>query len=275
MASPCEVLVDTQDLEFGREIGKLVQREAERIEHKFSRYRDSVITRINTSNDAVVEVDEETANLLDFAGHCFELSGGRFDITSGVLRRAWRFDGSDHQPDRALIRQLIPLIGWRKLEWQRPHLKLKPGMELDFGGIGKEYAVDRALAIASNRCAAPVLVNLGGDLRISGPRADGSRWRVAIENVDATKSTAGVIEIAHGAIATSGDTHRYLTSRTKRYGHILDPRTGWPIADAPRTVTVAAATCTEAGLCAKLAMLQGKGAENFLRREGVRAWCIR
>jgi thiamine biosynthesis lipoprotein len=86
---------------------------------------------------------------------------------------------------------------------------------------------------------------------------------------------AGVLQIHAGGLATSGDTHQFLLKNGRRYSHILDPRTGWPIEDAPRSVTVAAATCMEAGMMTTLAMLQGARAEEFLAREGVRHWVQR
>jgi len=111
-------------------------------------------------------------------------------------------------------------------------------MEIDIGGIGKEYAVDRALALAAGSTDAPMLVNLGGDLRVSGPRRDGSPWYVAIEDVDFAGSAASPLELSNGALATSGDAHRYVTGIGARFGHVLDPHTGWPISGAPRSVTV-------------------------------------
>jgi len=112
-------------------------------------------------------------------------------------------------------------------------------------------------------------------LRVSGPRRDGTPWYVAIEDVDRAGNAAGLLELSSGALATSGDTYRYVVRDGVRYGHVLNPQTGWPIADAPRSVTVHAPTCTEAGLLAKLALLRGPGAEEFLKLEKVRAWCVR
>ena len=166
-------------------------------------------------------------------------------------------------------------VGWHKARWTRPKLRLAPGMEIDFGGIGKEYAVDRALQLARAHTQVPILVNFGGDLRVSGPRADGSPWYVAIEDVDRAGSAAALLEMSQGAIATSGDAHRHVTEAGVRYGHVLDPTTGWPVTDAPRSVTVHAASCCEAGLLAKLALLRGRNAEEFLRAEQVRSWCVR
>jgi thiamine biosynthesis lipoprotein len=276
MATPCEVRVECDDAVLARQIADAVQAEARRIEQKFSRYRDdSVVGRINAAGGRGTAVDAETSHLLDFAAQCFELSNGLFDITSGVLRRAWRFDGSDRLPEPAQIAPLLRLVGWKRASWRPPYFTLPAGMEIDLGGLAKEYAVDRALAAARAITALPVLVNFGGDLAVSGPRADGSRWNVAIASVESNDAMAGMLELAHGALATSGDARRFLLKDGVRYGHILNPRTGWPVKNTPRSVTVAAPSCVEAGMIATLAMLQGKRAEAFLKREGARAWCIR
>jgi thiamine biosynthesis lipoprotein len=275
MASPCLVLVDTPDSKRGTALGELARDEALRIEAKYSRYRPSIVTSINQSAGQPVEVDEETADLIDYSVSCYELSAHRFDITSGALRRAWKFDRSAPAPTPAQVNEALAFVGWHRVHWNRPLLQLTAGMEIDFGGIGKEYAVDRALSLAQARDSVPLLINFGGDLRVSGPRQDGSAWRVAIEDVDRLGTSAGLLELTSGALATSGDAHRHVMSGGVRYGHVLDPVTGWPLADAPRSVTVHAATCSEAGLLAKLALLRGADAEQFLRSEQVRAWCVR
>ena len=276
MATPCEVRIETDDAALAKRVFAAVETETRRIEQKFSRYRpDSVISAINAAAGRATEVDTETAMLLDFAEQCHGLSNGLFDITSGALRRIWHFDGSDHLPDKAEIAAVLPLIGWHQLRWQRPVITLKHGMEIDFGGLAKEYAVDRAVALARQITAVPVLVNFGGDLCVSGARRDASPWKVAIESVERSGAMAGMLELSQGALATSGDARRFLLKDGIRYGHILNPKTGLPISGALRSVTVAAATCVEAGMTATMAILQGKHAERFLKREAVRAWCVR
>jgi thiamine biosynthesis lipoprotein len=109
---------------------------------------------------------DPTASLIDFASRCFVLSEGLFDITSGV-RRAWKFDGSDRVPEAAIIEQLLPLVGFEKLQWRSPRLLLPAGMELDFGGIGKEYAVDRAYELLAVRVRTPLSISVA----ICGPTA--------------------------------------------------------------------------------------------------------
>ena len=276
MASPCEVRADDPDPILAAHLGQIAEAEAKRIEIKYSRYRDdSVVTKINTSHGKPVTVDDETAALLDYADSCYQLSNGLFDVTSGVLRRIWKFDGSDNVPSKQQVAEVLPFIGWNKVTWRRPELILPEGMEIDFGGLGKEYAVDSAVLKIMQVSDAPVLVNFGGDLRVSGPRTGNQRWRVAIESVDGESVSTARLEIANGALTTSGDARRFLLKNGVRYSHILDPRTGWPVKDPPRSVTVAAPTCMEAGVISTLAMLQGKKAEKFLKREGVQSWVVR
>ncbi len=275
MASPCEVLLATSDLALAREIARIAAAEALRIERKFSRYRpDSVITRLNNSAGARVEVDDETAALLSFAAHCHALSDGRFDVTSGVLRRVWRFDGSDRLPDPAAVAALLPLIGFGKIAWEPPFVGVPRGMEIDFGGIGKEYAVDRVLGLVLTDFDGAALVNFGGDLATNRAPATGP-WRVGVERPGSDREAALLLELSQGALATSGDTHRYLLRDGVRYGHIMDVRTGWPVPAAPASITVASSSCVEAGMLATLSMLQGAGAEAFLDEQGVRYWCLR
>jgi thiamine biosynthesis lipoprotein len=274
MAGPCELLLPKCDPAKALEHGALVAAEAWRIEKKFSRYRDDSVTAwIHQSRGTAINVDTETASLIDFARQCFELSGGLFDITSGVLRQAWKFDGSDRVPEPAAIERLLKLVGFEKLEWKSPRLLLPPGMELDFGGMGKEYAVDNAYAILAAELDGPFLVNFGGDLRANRAPPQGS-WQVGIERPDSDQEPSMILELQHGALATSGDSRRYVLRNGVRFGHILDPRTGWPVAGAPRSVTVAASSCTEAGLLSTLALLNGAGAKEFLAQQGVRHWLV-
>jgi thiamine biosynthesis lipoprotein len=272
MASPCELLLPMIDRPMALQFGALVAQEAWRIEKKYSRYRtDSVTAWIHANCGTPIEVDLETASLIDFASQCYQISDGLFDITSGILRHAWKFDGSDRVPKPETIERLLPSIGFDKLQWHSPRLLLPIGMELDFGGIGKEYAVDRAYDSLAAVRSDPFLINFGGDLRANRAPAHGS-WQVGIERPDTVGQASKILELGHGALATSGDSRRYLLKDGVRFGHILDPRTGWPVAGAPRSVTVAASSCTEAGLLATLALLQGDRAKELLEQEGVRYW---
>ena len=114
------------------------------------------------------------------------------------------------------------------------------------------------------------IINFGGDLVVDGPRSDGTLWNVGIEDPRmASPSVLAQLKVCQGGIATSGDARRFLRRDGRRYGHILDPRTGWPVEGAPSAVTVVGPTCMEAGMLATFAILHGPDARAFLEAQGV------
>jgi thiamine biosynthesis lipoprotein len=276
MASPCEVLIDTDDKSLAQAILDIAEREARRVEAKFSRYRaGNIIHQINHSMGQRVRVDEETEALLGYAATCHRMSHGMFDITSGVLRRVWKFDGGEHVPSQAEVQDALRHVGWERIVYEDSTLRMPAGMEIDLGGIGKEYAVDRAAALIQARTTASFLVNFGGDLLAVGPCRGERPWRVGIDDPDRPGEAALYrIDIPAGALATSGDARRFVRWNGKRLGHILNPKTGWPVEDAPRAVTVLGQTCIEAGTLSTLAYLQGSRAREFLEQQGVQFWIV-
>ncbi len=276
MASPCEVLIDSEDTGLAHEIIACAVAEATRIEHKFSRYRDdNPIYQINHSADEFVDLDDETERLIAFAFECYALSEGLFDITSGILRKIWRFDGKHSIPTQKQVDEILPFIGLNHVTHESKRLKLPAGMQIDLGGIGKEYAVDRIVGLLRDQFEPGILVNLGGDIAITRVRQGGDDWHIGIEDPNRSQQASSSLKISRGAIATSGDARRCIIHRGKRYGHIINPKTGWPTADSPRSVTVIAGTCTDAGIIATLAMLQGKYAEEFLEQQELKFYCHR
>ena len=277
MGSPCELLCETASANEAEEAASLVANEAWRIEEKFSRYiSDNIVDQINSASGSGVEVDEETAGLIEFANFLYDMSDGRFDITSGVLRRVWAFDGSDRVPSDAEILNVMRHVGWERVSWKNRVLKLPAGMQIDLGGVGKEYAVDKAVSLIRGQTAIPCLVNFGGDIAVTGPPTCQPSWQIGREALQGpSASPSGLIQLKTGALATSGDTPRFLLKDGIRYSHILDPNTGWPIAGAPASITVAADTCVQAGVFCTLAMLRGREAESMLDSEGVTYWCLR
>lgn len=275
MASPCEVLFETEHIDLVKPIAQQVAAEAWRIEDKFSRYKtDNICHAINHSEGKKVSIDQECYQLLCFAEQCFQLSDGLFDLTSGILRRIWQFNGQGRVPNQSQIDALLPYIGWQKLDIRETSIVVPKNMELDFGGIGKEYAVDKALKLVSATTKIPTLINFGGDLAVTSCRNNGDFWQVGIEHPGFENNATAVIAIRRGALATSGDAKRFIQYQGKRYSHILNAKTGWPISDAPRSITVAAEHCIEAGLLSSLAMLQGKQAQQFLLDQEVKHWLV-
>ena len=268
MASPCEVMLwSARDATASLAAAAA---EVRRIEAKYSRFRDdSVVAAINRSaGAAAIDLDAETVALVQFAAALHADSDGLFDLTSGVLRRAWRFKEA-RLPDPAEVAALLPLIGWQRAEWNPPSLRLPlAGMELDFGGFGKEYAADRAAAALHERGERHALVNLGGDVRLLGGPPDGSPWRIAIQHPRREDVALARIELRDGALATSGDYERFIEVAGRRYCHMLDPRTGWPV-ECGRSATVVAPLCAVAGAHATIALLKGDDGPAYLDALGL------
>jgi thiamine biosynthesis lipoprotein len=247
--------------------------EVVRIEQAYSRYRpDSIVSRINAAAGSAnaIPVDDETAALLQFADRLHRESDGLFDITSGVLRRVWDFKAA-RPPTRAAVSAVLPLVGWAAVEFDGRCIRLpRTGMELDFGGFGKEYAADRAAHVLREAGLRHGYVNLGGDLRLLGPMPDGRPWHLGIAHPRRPGQVIVSVELRTGALATSGDYERYFERKGRRYCHLLNPFTGWPVQHW-QSISIVAPACLAAGALSTVAMLKGPQAPAFLSAQGV-AW---
>ena len=141
-------------------------------------------------------------------------------------------------------------------------------MELDFGGIGKEYAADRSADVCRDMGITCGLIDLGGDICTIGARLDGQLWQIGIRHPRDTSASLGNIQLASGAVATSGDYERYIEVADKRYCHILNPHTGWP-SEGLACVSVMAEQCLLAGALSTIAMLKGEAGKEWLKKLGV------
>ncbi len=270
MASENELQLYANDRAEGARVAKLASDEVRRVERKFSRYRDdSLLTQINQAAGLhAVPIDTETAALLAYGDACFKKSNGLFDLTSGVLRRCWNFKEAC-LPDPKHLRATLTLVGWDKIHWSPSEIYLPtPGMQLDFGGIGKEYAADRAAALCLNEGINHGLVNLAGDIRILGAHPDGSPWRIGIKHPRQPGATIASVNLTSGALATSGDYERFFEIAGRRYSHILNAKTGYPVSEL-QAVSVTAPLCSVAGSLSTIAMLKGRKGPRFLRSENV------
>jgi thiamine biosynthesis lipoprotein len=279
MASTCSLQIDGRDERVMRQAATQAIAEVHRIERKFSRYLDtSVISRINHGAGLdMIEVDAETHGLLDFADQLWSLSDGLFDITSGVLRQAWDFKNA-RLPEPEKLQGLLARVGWKHVERSGNKVRLMmPGMELDFGGFGKEYAADRAAAVLHGHGLEHALVNLGGDLFALGerglPELSGQPWQIAIQHprtepAHPAAPPLAMLALARGGLATSGDYERFFICNGQRYCHILNPQSGWPVTHW-QSVSVLAANTTTAGALSTIAMLKGPGALAWLEAQGA------
>ena len=271
MGSPCDIQIYAESPEEAERVAGIAIADVRRLEARYSRYReDSFLSAINrvAAAGGSIAVDEETTGLLNYADTCHRESDGLFDITSGILRRAWRFDRGD-LPDENQVRDLLDRVGWHKVRWAPPVLEFPlPGTEIDFGGVVKEYAVDRAAALCPEAGVRHGFVNLGGDIMIIGPHPDGSPWRIGIQHPRCRGAVIRTLSLSGGGLASSGDYERCIVLDGVRYGHVLNPKTGWPVRHMA-SVSVVGDLCIIAGSASTIAMLKEESGPEWLLGLGL------
>jgi thiamine biosynthesis lipoprotein len=230
-------------------------------EAKFSRFRpDSLVSRINAAAGREwVKTDSDMETLLDIAAEIHTCTKGIIDPTLLPLLKVWNWKVAHLRlPDRADVTAALALTGWSKVQ-RRPGAVFLPeaGMGLDFGGFGKEFAVDRLAALARQAGITDAIVDLGRDLYAMGGNGAHPFWHIGIEDGNQPGTCWGGLGVNGRAVSASGDYARYFFHDGVRYGHILDPRTGWPVSNGMRAVTVVANTCLQAGIYSTAVFILG------------------
>lgn len=258
----------------------------EAFEARYSRFRpDSLVSRINAAaGREPVAVDAEMESLLKLCDTLHFMTQGVMDPTTLPLLRLWDYKAERPRvPSPEEVAAARALVGWKQVERTPGQVFLpRAGMALDFGGFGKEYAVDMAAQIAVNHGIPSALVDFGHDLRAVGAPPDRPAWHIGLEDPRRPGSTAGSLGVVGKGVASSGDYLRGFTVEGKRYGHIIDPRTGAPVSHGCVQATVVAGTCLQAGVLSTTAFVLGvprgvdfiqsfPGAEGLLVTDRARA----
>lgn len=180
-----------------------------------------------------VTVDQELFELIRRSQKISRLTGGAFDISFASIDNIWRFDGSMSQlPDSALVAASVQKINWRDIQLNPDSLSVylpHQGMRIGFGGIGKGYAANRARTLMQGMGITSGLVNAGGDLIAWGQRPQGAAWSIGIADPENPAQIFAQLEINNQAVVTSGSYEKFVEFEGRRYAHIIDPRTGWPV----------------------------------------------
>ncbi len=257
-----------------------------RFEAKYSRFRpDSLLSRINAAAGREwVEIDAEMEGLLKLCDTLHFMTQGVLDPTALPLIALWNHKTDTPRiPTAAEITAARVLVGWKKVQRAPGKIFLpEPGMALDFGGFGKEYAVDVTAQIATDHGITSALVDFGHDLRAVGAPPGRPAWHIGLEDPLKPGTSSGSVAIVGKGVASSGDYIRRFVIDGKRYGHIIDPRTGWPVANGCIQSTVITSSCLQAGVLSTTSFVLGvpkgiefiqgcPGAEGLLLTERTRA----
>ncbi len=221
-------------------------------EAKFSRFRaDSMVSRINAAAGREwVETDPEMEQMLNMADAMHQLTGGILDAAVLPLLKVWDWKVvHERLPAEAEISRAKALSNWKDVQRKPGKIYLpRDGMGLDFGGFGKEHAVDQLIRIAKQHGISDALIDLGRDIFAIGGNGLHPFWHVGIQDGIKTDQCIGGLAVSGYAVCASGDYARRFEHQGIRYGHILDHRTGWPVRHGLRAVTVLAPSCLMAGI---------------------------
>ncbi len=245
----------------------LRQRVAARLEgldSLFSTYRpDSEVSRFNAQPGVEwFGVSPDFLAVLEQSVSVSQLTGGAFDATVGPLVVLWGFgagETSERIPDPEEVGRLLQATGSAHLQWREspPAVRrTRPDVRLDFSAVAKGYAVDRIWELLSEAGLQAYLVEVGGEVRSRGRHADGRDWSIGIENPDGS-GVAGAVPLRDAAVATSGDYRNFFEHGGRRYSHVIDPRTGWPVAHNLASVTVVSPTAARADALATALLVLG------------------
>ncbi len=205
------------------------------------------------------EVSTELFSVLQQSVNFFRLSGGIFDVMVGPYVELWR-DAREHGklPDPTELARVKALLGYRGmvLEPRNRTVTLQPqGMKLDLGGIAKGFIAAEALKVIQAQGIPRALVDAGGDIVLGSPPPGQKGWLIAVEGVGSSVNPAAEVSLQNAAIATSGDTHRFVEIDGIRYSHIVDPRTGLGLTNSSRVTVVAPEGLTADALATVLSLL--------------------
>jgi FAD:protein FMN transferase len=224
------------------------------IESKMSLNIDgSEVDEINKSAGvSPVKVSSDTFDVIEKSIYYSELSGGKFDISSGGLVKLWDIGGENARvPSPEEIERELPLIDYRNiiLDKQNSTVMLSnPQMMLDLGGIAKGYAADKVAEYLKSKGVKKAIVDIGGNLFLLGTSTENSPWNIGIKNPfsESRNEYIGSIQTVDSSIVTSGVYERFLESDGIRYHHILDPDTGYPSENELMGVTISCKSSIDA-----------------------------
>jgi thiamine biosynthesis lipoprotein len=242
-----------------------VFREFERLEGLLTVWRaDSDVARMNAmAGKQAVKVSADTIAVLAVAAEAGGWTGGKFDITFGALADVWKFDHDQDNtvPDRKAIDLRLPLVDYTAVTFDRAAgtaFITKPGARVHLGGIGKGYAVDRAVALLKARGLTDFLIQSGGDLYVAG-RNGAEPWKLGIADPRGDHRPFATLQLGDGTFSTSGDYERSFIKDGVRYHHLIDPDSGEP-ARGCRSVTIITKRAVTADVLSTGVFIMGPGA---------------
>ncbi len=231
-------------------------------ERRYSRYLpDSWISMVNASaGSKPVELSSKDNHLIKAASFAFFQSNQAIDPSCLPLTLLWQKAKSQNQvPKEAEIKKAKALVNWQLVQISEDEIYLPiEGMGLDFGGFGKEYAVDKVSSLLVDLSVENFLVDFGGDIFAAGHAAEECSWKVGIEIPEGNERPAFVVNLTNRGLATSGNYRKFFDLNGKRYGHTIDHRTGYPTIHSELSASLISSSCLKSGIASTACLMSGK-----------------
>ena len=235
MGSKFDISIVDQDSVSAQKKIDLVAKEVTRIENLISEWRpETQISEVNrNAGIKPVKVDKEVFDLTRKAIYFCKISDGAFDISIVAMDKIWKFDGSmDKMPSEEAIKKSVEKVGYKNIVLDSVNSTIflrNEGMKIGFGSIGKGYAADKGRELMRNLGVKAGIINASGDLSTWGTQPNGELWKVGIENPFISGEISKVLFLKEASVTTSGDYQKFVEFNGKRFSHIIDPKTGYPV----------------------------------------------
>ncbi|MDB4435857.1 FAD:protein FMN transferase [Akkermansiaceae bacterium] len=264
LGTNCVVQFRTDEIDAAKEFRTATLKWIKEFENTWSRFKpDSLICRINVSAGSErIALTAEQDHVIQLCGYTYRTSRGLIDPTSFPLTELWDQAAKiDELPTDSEISEVQKQVDWTAVEHDEGSIFLpEKGMALEIGGFGKEYAVDQLITLAKQCGIENLLVDLGRDVAVAGTPPHGAYWVVGAENARERDTAIHRLAITDRALATSGNGRRFRTIAGKKFGHIIDSRSGHPAETDVLTATCLASNCLTAGILSTSAYILGADA---------------
>ncbi len=275
----CEVILRNEEFDPSAEIENDVLTWVDWFEKRYSRFcNNNWLSKVNqNAGISEVEIQEEALAILDACQYAYFLSEGIIDASHLPLAKIWeRARKHKKLPSEYEIQHASSLVGWEKVVRSNDSVFLPSvGMGLDFGGVGKELAVDQVARSLTLHGVPNFLINFGGDVFAKGKSLENQAWKVGIEKVGGGIQPICILNLQNAGLATSGNYQKFFDLNGKRYGHLIDHRTGYPTIFSSLSCSVISPSCMKAGILSTTCIMDGKKeGESKLDRQWDSAGCI-
>jgi len=250
-----------------QKLKKEIKEQLEKINHSMSTFDPkSEISQFNKMQDIkkIISISDDFYEVLIQAKQLYKISNGAWDGTVKPLVNLWGFGNTSHKqekPDQVEIQKILDTVGFNKIIIEDHSIQKKnPGIQLNLASIAKGFGVDMVAKVLDSNNVKNYLVEIGGEVYGRGKKINGKPWRVGINSPKVQSALNDVyyaIELKNKAIATSGDYRNYFIDDKKRYSHVIDPKTGYPVNNKVVSVSVISNTCTLADGLATALMVMG------------------